>query len=123
MAKIYEVDITHRLSLDENKGFVYIKDQVLCANIDAANIMEALDLIDTAEEAFKALDKNPNNPVFQQRATKASLNVYKAVRLIYDDEEYAKIKKLNLKTKEMYVLVDSAITLFNKRESASAEKN
>lgn len=122
MTRIYEADITNKLSGDENKGFIYIKDQVLCANIDAGSIYEALDLINSAEEALKAFQNNPNNPVFKQRAAKASLNVYKAVRLIYDDDEYEKIKKLNLKTIDLSILVESAIKLFNVREE-SAEKN
>ena len=120
---MYELDITRKLSGDNLKGIIIAGDTELYANVDAATIYEAMAYMDEASSAIDALKKNPENPALKNRAGKAGLNIYKALRLIYDDEEYEKIKRMNVTTKDLGVLVEAAIKLFNNREEQVNSKN
>lgn len=119
----YMTDVSRKLDSDNLRGVVIAKDGTeLYANIDAGNIYEALAYIDESNSIIKYYKNNPENPKAKRDVGKAGLLVYKAVRLVYDDDEYAKIKKMNLTTRGLTVLVQEAINLFNKREQKDAER-
>jgi hypothetical protein len=113
---MFELDITRKLKSDNLKGIIRVGDVELYANVDAGSILEAMAYMDEVQDAVKSLEKNPENPIAKKKAEKSGMLIYKAIRLIYDDEEYRKIKAMNLTMQDLGILVESAFNLFNSRE-------
>jgi hypothetical protein len=99
------------------------KDVELFPKVDAASIYKSTYLLNKAEEAIKAFEKNKENPVLKVKAEKAALQIYEAITLLYIDEEYEKIMGMNLYLKDLAHLVRSASNLFNMREKEANKKN
>lgn len=119
-----ELDVTKKIHSDNLKGYVTVGDVELYPNIDAMSVYDALNYMDEATTISQEYSKNPENPMLKKKVAKAGILVFKAIRTLYDDEQIEKIKKLNLRTEDLGILIKAATQLFDMREEAnSSTKN
>lgn len=121
---MYELDITKKLhSEDDFVGCIHARSYDLYPNFDAASVMEASAYLTEIDDIQKEYKKNPENPTVSNKLQKLPALIFRAMKVLFSDEEYEKIKKMNLSMDGLMKLVGAVTELNRQYEEANSEKN
>lgn len=104
-------------------GELEYKGVKLHPKIDAATVYMATYNVTKAEQALNEYKKNKENPILKLEAQKAGVLIFEGIMMLYPEDEYKKLMKMNLYLEDFAVLIHSANNLSDMREKRHEGKN